>query len=493
MKKAEFDYPYALNLLKRINTIKVEGREIQDYFIYNNYNFWQAYQSDIFIYCKRYSAVSGATTRALSRESKLSFKNTLVPALVSMIAVLVAWVCKKRVLIYSTDKAPQGKYKCDFRLQELYQVLDEKRIRFVELFHAPSTSSLIRNLRTTLRSGLYTGGIDLYVWAIQLFGFSKPKTFLNKNFNAENIFTADEVIFVKALLEAMAYKFSYIDARVKWLRWALRMLSIKQVYLIDDMWHYFELLCATDFENIRTVGIQHGHFTKYHVGILPFVNDVKGKIIQPSLIFVWTDYWKNELKRLGSYYKEESIVVAGVKSGMQNSTNIKKLTGGKKGVLVPYEVEVPKESIRHYIDELKEHSDIELYFKARLDLELGEQLTQYGFSRDGKDVTLCSDISANSEKISVAFGTYTTLLYDMIGHHISVVLASNVLDYGNGMIANGLATSVLSSQEIYAAVCKESSVSLEIRNQRFTKLYGNNTLSLLGSLSVDVMSNALSV
>ena len=480
MNNGDIDYAYALKLLTKINALVVNGREIQEYFIYEGYNFWQAYQTEIFVYAKHFSADSQKTLSRLKQNTRSSFSFLLLLFFISLAAFVLAYVRKVSMIMYSVDKYPQGRYRCDFRLEALYEAASKEGVSSVEMLYAPSGHSLLKNLKLRGRVALYTTGID-FIFAYVYFWVKKKDPILQNGKWGTEAFTAEERVFVEDLVAALEFQFTFVPYRIRWMRWLLRALNIQQAFLIDDAWHYFEFLVATEQNGIRSSAIQHGHFTKYHVGMFPCAPRVSGKHIKPTELFVWTEYWKSELKRLGSYMPQASVIVAGSKGGKPKKIVTVESKKGI-GVLIPYETDVPKHTMRMYVQELLNSPEIFIYFKPRPDLDLNEQLAQYGITRDMARVQVCESIQEFQSRIGVALGTYTTLLYDMIGYHIPVILATDVLDYGEGMIVNGLAELVVSPSQLVPTLRRASKTDLQVLNNRVEKLYGTTSRTLVLTL-----------
>ncbi len=482
MNTGEPSYKEAFSLAKRINTLRIDGKDIQEYFLYEEYNFWQAFQTDIFINARRYTADPKQTLAGLDRQSTFSVFLTLTAFLVSLCALLVSYVRNVRILIYTVDKFPHGQFRCDFRLRELYECLNEKRIPYTEVVSTPSGRVLMRHTQLRKRTSIYTAGGDL--WSLLTPFFVKTIKKISRDMIDTSVFTEAEIVFVLALLRSLFFQFALVHNRVRFLRFVLRTLKVSRVYLIDDVWHYFELLVACEKESVSSVSIQHGHFTKYHVGMVPCAPVVLGTIIQPRRLFVWTSYWKKELVRLGSYMNGSNVVVAGIKTADPERTYAKQEY--PIGVLVPYETDAPKSILVPYLKELKNAQGLVLYFKPRSDLQLESQLRQYGFSSDDQDVVVCTTLSECASQVHVAIGTYTSLLYDMIGHRISVILLTSVLDYGDGMITNGIARSVHAPHVLIDAIHHEVNTDAVESTARIETYFGRSYTHLAATLRNDL-------
>lgn len=488
MSKNEVDYKRALSLLKRINTIRIHGKDIQEYFTYEGYNFWQAYQTEIFVLTKRFTIDPKATVEEVKKNQELSFLTACTLWCISSISfVLLRLRTHIPIFVFSVDKTPRGTHRCDFRLEELYQALVVTDTPYAEMLYSPSASAVIKNMWKRHRIALYTGGADITAWrTVQ--AVRKNTNRLSAQYVPDTVlFTEVELAFVVELLTMLESYFVRVPVRVAWMEKVLTQLGVRYVYLIDDMWHCFEILCASARCKIPSIAIQHGHFTKYHVGVLPCARSHHGTTIKPERLYIWTDYWKQELARIGSFYEPNDLVVAGIKNGSMTADHFlhTKTEGAEIGLLIPYETDVPKERIQGYLNAIKKHTDVRIYFKPRPDLDLETQLVQYGLA-DDTQVTICPTVSMYEDRIHVALGTYTTFLYDMIGRGIFVIVAIDILDYGEGMLQRGIASAVTSSENLYATIIETIQLGVTELEKRKHILYGTETTLLYETLVKDI-------
>jgi hypothetical protein len=470
---SEVNFTEALNLTKRINTIRIGGKDIQEFFMYEGYNYWQSYQTEIFIRAKQYTVNPDHALQEIRRSRAISFVSGLLAFVISLIAHVRALLQKSRVIVYSVDKHPAGKERSDFRLKELYNALTDNKISFMEILHSSGGRSVIRNLLKRGRPAVYTSAGE-FVARVKMFGV--PQSDLQVSFEEnQNLFTQSEELFVRELILSLSVRFARVPHIIAWMRRLIRISRISHMYLIDDAWHYFDLLVAAQAEGVHTTAIQHGHFTKYHVGVLPCTQAVQGMIIRPEKLIVWSSYWKGELERLGSYYPADAILVGGQKDTM--SERVTSLREDERiGVLIPYETEVPKGKMSAYLYELKKCPHIQIYFKPRSDLSLDAQLNQYGLS-SSEGVSIVKNLSEETG-IQVALGTYTTYLYDVVRAHIPVIVAVDILDYGEGMVRNGLADAIDSPAKICRQVQVSAQITDSVREERIIRLCGRGEGSL---------------
>jgi hypothetical protein len=323
------------------------------------------------------------------------------------------------------------------------------------------------------RLSLYTTGFDISSHLSQK-KIASVRDAVHSALRTSDLFSDSEAVFVETLLCHLVLQCSVVPVRVKGIQHCFSGLGIQKVFMIDDMWHCFELLCAAHIVEVPTYAIQHGHFTRYHVGIIPYADTFSGNIVQPSMLCVWSNYWKRELVRLGTYIPESSIRVVGTPTAPlpKVSRYIKKKP---VGVLVPYETDAPKDAVRSYIEELQRHEDVRVFFKPRPDVPLEAQLRAYGLKE--QTLTICTSLETCIETVQVAIGTYTSLLYELVASGVQVVLLLDVSDYGAGMVKNGIADGVMNVGELMAII--ETPLTSDERDARRTRLVDMHDVQLM--------------
>jgi hypothetical protein len=189
---------------------------------------------------------------------------------------------------------------------------------------------------------------------------------------------------------------------------------------------------------------------------------------------VWNSYWKKELLRLGTYYKEDELIVGGEKQLFKSPNP--SFPGvdftQKKAILIPYETDAPKDEVKVFIDMFKK-SGFKVYFKIRSDISKEVQCQEYGLSPG--EVRVITDYNPIISEVALIVGVYSTFLYDLIGSDVPVAIFETSMDYGYGMVENGLAGILYKDgliQDQVTRICRE----YPVRNSLIGKIFSEKKL-----------------
>lgn len=433
------DLRYELDLFYRLQDATVDGVPLTEFSIFKDAPLWHRFSQAIFDGDIRRFGDLRSFSQAIEKEK--SFKKPLGVFFASLFAICmwsVAWVAalitRPRVLVLSVDKVSDKKEKCDFRLSGLYRFLRKNRIGFTECFHTTLGRSLYTNFFRRLRASLYLEAFDeLWYWFRTLSG-------KRSSYRIERVAGTDEEIrFIRHLITKYLDIRGLLEFRAALLTFFLKTTGVRLVLGIDDVRHYHELLEAAKRTRVPSCMLQHGHFTKYHVGWLRYRKETPLVYPHADILLVWSTYWKEELMRLGSVYPVESIVVAGYSDDVRPK-NFAPRVDGAPIVVIPHETDSPKKDVSEYIRALTKDGTVRVYLKVRPDISEDDQLAEY----DG-DMRRRVIVVASIEGIprpDAVLGVYSTFLYDMALLGVPVLMMETSMDYGEGMIRNGIARSV---------------------------------------------------
>jgi len=288
-------------------------------------------------------------------------------------------------------------------------------------------------------------------------------------------FSTDEQKFVRLIIEKYVRKIKRSIFSIKLLTKILTSTKIKVLFALDDARSYNELILACKLSGITTYALQHGHFTKYHVGWLVDSSVVIGNVSSPDFILVWSSYWKKELIRLGGIFDPGQIIIGGVKVkiNFENKGQSDNVKNKNINILIPYETACPKSEVAEYINKLLDCPNVHVFFKLRPDISQEIQLKEYELEKTFNErFEVISDIKECIKKVDIVAGVYSTFLYDMIAYDKRVVILDTSSDYGEGMIINSLADRLSSK----GAICKRLDEIVDIPNaeidKRKKRLYG---------------------
>ena len=478
------DYKYSLELFNRINKLIYSNEYFLEHFFYKDYNLWHSYQAQIFERIKLFSNnISYNKTNTSILKIINSFCIGLFSSIISIIAFLIIILNRRKVLVYSIDRT-SSKYKCDFRIEEIYNTLINNKVGFLEIFHTLLDKNFILNFFARRRFAIYIESMDFIFSLLYKLNFIRiHNTTIINDLNFNN-FKENEIKFIRNLFLEYLIKFELSKFRIKLLSLFLRFTNIKILLSIDDVRHYNDLILACKINNIETYAFQHGHYTKYHVGWLSCT--IKNyKIITPDKLIVWSDYWKNELIRLGTYFDKAQIIVGGYKDIIDVNIKNRRKTS-QVNILIPYETEAPKDEILANIEEILKYKNINIFFKLRPDIDKKIQLQEYKINDDFHErLFIIEDIKIIINKIDIVAGTYSTFLYDMIKYDKKIVIFKTCLDYGDAMVTNGLADYIyINKHNVYESIIKICRTSSNKMKRRREILYGKKQTLLKDTLYI---------
>lgn len=474
------DFQYAQSFLKRFNSLVYKGNPVSNIKIFDNYNVWIFFQNRIFFNdLKRFSkdrCIIESPIPSL-RVKIQSLTLNLCGLMISFVAFVLATLSRKKLLVYSIDRNNSKIYSNDARMDIIYEYLRRYHIPFIECFHTTVEWSFLKRFLQRKRWAIYIKSIDFIFYTLCALGITKRELVNIENVNFSS-FIEEEKDYAKRLLKNYLSSIDLVIFRVKLLKKILPLTKIKALFAIDNTRDYWEVVLACQLSGILTYAFQHGHFTKYHVG---WLNDgtFQGKIVHPDRIYLWSEFWKEELIRLGTYFPRESMCIGGFKD-IKNSTfsmSLQELIT----VLVPYEVDSNKKQMKEYIDKLL-GCGIKIFFKLRTDLEEERQLEEYGINRRyHSNFLIIEDVNKQIDEIDVVAGTYSTLLYDMIAQEKPIMYLETSSDFGEGLVKNNLAESV-SLDNVCEKVKVISKTDIEVLKKRKTKLFGETPKLLYDTL-----------
>jgi len=437
------DLPYELTLLERMGEVSVNGIALKNVPIFEKYSLWHRFVLFVFSSDIRRFSASRSFSEYLKGEggqhagvSLKGFLVGLIGVFVSLLAWLFAIIRRPQVLIFGIDRVSDNAHKADFRLHALYDFLQKNRIPYIECLHTVFNAAFLKNLFVRLRSALYLEAIDTWYAVLKRTGLAqKSKSVELSGFDA---FSEEEKKFVSYAVKKYLGERGLIQFRVKALSAFLSSTRPHAVWMIDDARHYHDLALAAKLAGIPTYAFQHGHFTRYHVGWL--TNGSTLHYIRPENLVVWSEYWKQELLRLGSVYPADALIVGGFPEA-----SISLPSGVSKTLLILFvhETDSPKKEVAAYIARILEAMpEAKVVMKLRPDHPAQSQIEEYPGLAWGPRLISITNLAELKERPGIVLGVYSTFLYDMVRKGAPVSIIETSMDYGKGMVENGLADSL---------------------------------------------------
>ncbi len=464
----------ALELLKRMNGLKIQdGISIYETMVFEGKSIWAFHQHFIFwnylrdyvkyepiidfLYNKKCNEIkilgdletlsqlfriSGIKVRDYAKKEKHRKKWVEVKvfftksfsAAVTLIAFLKLFFLRTSILIYTPDKySNQG---CDFRFAPVYSYLKNNKISFVEVFHTLLGGEFYKNFFKRKRAAIY------------LESLTNP-CFLNKKHNIGNIDFAPvekyNIPYINYLLSVINKRSKVSVRLIKVLRIFLRFSGVKKLIAIDDVRYANELVMACKLNKIETYAIQHGQFTKYHVGWMNY-GIPQDLSLTFDKLFVWNEYWKKVLLDYSSQYSERNVEVGGWLRKLQPFSHKK---GDKKiseisqvNILIPYETSVGETSLRNEINVYIEkflNFGAHILFHVRPDMDTDKQLRHYGLVDNDKINIIKNIDEAVLSRFDAVAGVYSTFLNEMMYYEKPVFLMKTSFDLGHRLTDDDLA------------------------------------------------------
>lgn len=419
-------YARARALVEKMDALVIGNEKLRDVFVVDGADGWQMYRQRVFTMAKEWSR--DPSTFSIPKQT-YGLKAYILHGIFLFRSLLALWRAKKRgvhTLIYTTDKiSTNTPLVCDKRIAELYRVLVDRNESFLEIVHGAYNRKTFVHAKRRKRDVVYyevlhglPGRTRSVVPAYDTSGFDAVEK------------VCAEIIF-RTMVEAVAQSQRVITRTKRLCEW----LDVKVLYSIDDPRYYYELLHAAHSVNAKTVAIQHGHITKYHLGWLSY-GETPYIQVAPQKFIVWSSYWKRELERLGSHSKQDTVVVARKSHGTQESRIA--LKDGDLQVIFPYETDAPKEEVTLAIKAACACNTFSVIFKVRGDIDAEGQLKEYGLT-EFKHERFAVETEVTPKPNMLVIGTYSTYLYDMIERMVPVAYLDTTLDFGIGLVDNGLA------------------------------------------------------
>lgn len=473
------DFRWALQKLEKFNEFVLSDENLKKHFVLGHYNFLQAYQTLIFfelVSSFRSMQAGSFKEKDPVRPAGVGVRlRQLFSILFSSISLLIVYLKPRENLIYTSDKTTYQKYFCDFRMVNLFSYLISRNIKFFEFFHTVYRVGFIRTALRRSRLAFYLEISDFFYKLASILGLIKG---IDLNFGETNFESLrDDKILFKKIISKYAPMVEKSLFKIDFLKFVIRLTHAKRIIAVADTRNYNELVAACMEEGIEVIGFQGGNISKYSIGLVDMTKG-NGRLIRADKFVVESGYWRDELVRLGSYYKKEDILIGGnLKEDYKEPLESHRIDdAGVIRILFPYEIAAPKDEIISYIKKLSSIKKVEVIFKFRADRDLVAQANEYGFQTVPENVRLITNLE-EIDGFDVVAGTYSTFLYEMIGKKKPVVILKTTLDYGEGLVINELADEIdINNPDFEGALFRAASLPEGVLNLRRDKLYGKRVM-----------------
>ena len=467
-------YSYAFSHTKRFNDLILNDRTLRDKFVLGEYNFLQIYQVLIFNDFKfLYDEKKSPDSYSLSRGG-INFKATLkrlVSVLVSAWGYAFLILSRRRILVYASDKISDWEFRCDFRMVNLYKQLFLKKTRFVEILHTAYDENFYSYVFKRQRPSLYLESVDLFYKIFNKFNLKKSEKFTDViDFSSFE----EEAEFTRQLLEKYLTMIAKTCFRISFMSKFLRLSGIKTLICVPDTRNYHELVEGCRLNKIKTYAFQSGALYKYDVGLLDCSNR-GGNIIKPDKFFLLSNYWIDELLRLGTIFDKKELEVGGDIKEDRSDLDKNKFRLEKKNkiaILIPYETQAPKMEVKKYIEKILGCPNTLLIFKIKPGRNIKEQFAEYGLKDMPENFSATDNINGVIDSVDFIIGTQSTIMFDLVDYLKPIVILKTSMDMLDSMIENKLAESLdINDHNFCERLHAAREVDLETLTKRKIRLY----------------------
>ncbi len=437
------DLVYELGLLEKMSNVRVNGTPLKNVPFGDGYSIWHrfvlfVFSSDI----KRFSVARNFEAYLNGeggRDASLSLKGFFVGmfgVLISCVAWAAVSVMKPRVILFGIDRVSDSEFKSDFRTRSLHAYLRKKHISYAECLHTVFNVSFLGNVFIRLRPVFYLEALDTWYAVLKRIGMAKKS--VAPELSGLDAFTVEERKFASYVIKKYLGEVGLVEFRVDMLTAFIRASGARAVWMIDDARHYHDVALAAKIAGIPSYAFQHGHFTRYHVGWLK--NGSVLSYVRPDFLVLWSEYWEKELMRLGSVFPDSALIVGGFP---ERASVLPLKKAGHPLILIPHETDSPKTEVAAFIKQiLTDVPSARIVMKLRPDYPREGQMRAYPTENAGGRISAVTNLSELTESPSAVLGVYSSFLYDMVSVGVPVGLMETSMDYGKGLVENGLADSV---------------------------------------------------
>ena len=300
----------ALEQLRAFNRMVSETPELRSRLVEGPYDVLQQQQARLFAALRGRLKKSGTDGEALPDGRMRAYADAATALM------LTAWSALSRradIVLFAVDMI-SADHDHDFRLDGLYRALRARKLRTVEVFHTLIGSTTLAHARSRKRAAAYHEAFELLARLWFRFCRCRPKLRAIAEALPCEVFPEGERSFIRKLALQTMEASVHAPFKVRLYRLLLRLLKPRAVLGIDDTRYYHDLAAAARDLGIPFHAFQHGLYTVSHVGWLDDGCGANDRKIRPDTLVVWSDYWKRELLRLGTYFSERELLIGARRS-----------------------------------------------------------------------------------------------------------------------------------------------------------------------------------
>ncbi|MGD0173460.1 MAG: hypothetical protein ABSC61_03350 [Anaerolineales bacterium] len=483
------DWDRALDLLKKINTLKdSSGRRISSLVVEDGFEPWWYAQDrllrfylvpltqvlpvleavrgaekiildgappDLERVWKAVGGKSGFASLPPARASR-SFKAVIGEG--AMLAVTLASLAgfrlaRRDTIFYIIDHVSPG-LRNDFRFAPLYREFDREGFRYAEYAHTLLPRQALGNFFRRRRPVFFLESADAWArWAGLRIAAPAVK--------APPAGGSLEDRALWALVPTMLEFCTLSVARQRILKRALKFQRARRAVIFDDNRHNHELIAACLSLGLPVLGFQHGVFNKFHAGLMAFgFSEARPHAF--DRYGLWSDLFRKRLLRDSALFGPDRVFVSGPvrppeEASVRGSGGRRpEHTAGSTGVIRVLVVSEPlarKHEVAPFLQALLRDPQFEVCLKLRPG-ESERSLEEYGLPVGRVRLMQTGTVYEALEKVDVAIGTYSTVLYEAALAMVPIVWMKTSRAYGVELGDEHLAGTADRPEELPGAIRK---------------------------------------
>jgi len=257
---------------------------------------------------------------------------------------------KKNVGIRTEDVIFKGT-KSDFRLNHLYDKLDNEKINYIEFIRSRSLRSFIKNTFIRKRFSIY---YDCIPYFIRL--FSRKKAYKLK-----------PTSFYESILFEYSNNNEVLMDTIKFIKIIYKLCHIDKMLIISFSSRSASLCIASKSMNIKTIGIMHGLSIKEYA-VQEFMESYnENKKLGPDIYGVWSEAWVDYFQKYSKNINSKDIYYSGLLRPLKDYKRgeFSRVDNKKIKILLISEPLVCAQEILPYLEKIMENDKFELSIKVR--------------------------------------------------------------------------------------------------------------------------------
>jgi hypothetical protein len=281
-----------------------------------------------------------------------SFILNFILLIFTLISIIYFFIRKRKYVGIWTGDFIFKKTTSDFRLNHLYERLQDRNTPYIEFIRTHNFKNFILNTWKRKRMAVYYSSILYFIKIFNKTKYRKPNNFY------------ESVMFKFESPINNAIPVIYILSKI------MKILDIKVniSFAFSSRSMHFHL--ASKILGIKTIGIMHGISQRNYL-VNEFIEEYSGsKMIGPDIFGVWSEYMMEYYKKYCKIIPLNKIYLSGMLRNSQynylyKNEKFKLIEGGKIRVLLISEPLVEASEILPYVKELYKSNNIKLAIKLR--------------------------------------------------------------------------------------------------------------------------------